>query len=81
MSIETQDQIIKYLEKSYTIIQRLTDTNKIITLKNKELFTKNIIYQIKIKLLEEENKKLKENYIERKYLEIELQNQDEFEIL
>jgi hypothetical protein len=81
MSIETQDQIIKYLEKSYTIIQRLTDTNKIITLKNKELFTKNIIYQTKIKLLEEENKKLKENYIERKYLEIELQNQDEFEIL
>jgi hypothetical protein len=60
--IERNDkkQIIKYLEKSYDIIQRLTETNKIITIKNRELFTKNAILESKIKLVEEENKRIKQ---------------------
>ena len=56
------DKIFEYLQKSYAIIERLNETNKIIILKNKELFTKNIILLTKIKKLEEENKLIKQNY-------------------
>jgi|LakMenE18May11ns_1017337.scaffolds.fasta_scaffold00302_5 hypothetical protein len=84
MSIQDQtanENIIKYLEKSYIMIQRLTETNKIITIKNKELFTKNIIFQDKIKLLEEEIRMIKEKNKSMKYINSEVQNQDDFEII
>ena len=84
MSIQDQtanENIIKYLEKSYIMIQRLTETNKIITIKNKELFTKNIVFQDKIKLLEEEIRMIKEKNKSMKYINSEVQNQDDFEII
>lgn len=44
----TKEKFLEYLEKSYTMIQRLTETNKIITVKNKELFAKNLFYILKL---------------------------------
>ena len=79
MDQNTKDSIVSYLEKSYTTIQRLTETNEILMAKNRELFAKNLFYQYKIKLIKDENKKLKQK------LEIALsQNsntENEFEIL
>ena len=55
----TKEKFLEYLEKSYTMIQRLTETNKIITVKNKELFAKNMFLHSEIKRLEKENRLLK----------------------
>jgi len=60
----TKEKVIEYLEKSYTMIQRLTETNKIITIKNKELFAKIIVLQSEIKRLEKENRLLKNKSIQ-----------------
>lgn len=59
MDQKTKESVMSYLEKSYNIIQRQTETNKILADKNKELLAKNIFYQTKIKILEEENRELK----------------------
>jgi len=61
---KTKEKVIEYLEKSYTKIQRLTETNKIITIKNKELFAKIIVLQSEIKRLEKENRLLKNKSIQ-----------------
>lgn len=61
---KTKEKVIEYLEKSYTMIQRLTETNKIITIKNKELFAKIIVLQSEIKRLEKENRLLKNKSIQ-----------------
>lgn len=73
-SSATQMSIVEYLEKSYTMIQRLTETNKIIALKNKELFAKIIGMQYEIKRLSNENRILKEKLIKKREIE-------EFEIV
>ena len=75
MDQKTKETFVSYLEKSYDIIQRLTETNKILNSKNRELLAKNIFYQTKIKLLKEENRELK------KKLEAKSNMENEFEIL
>lgn len=75
MDQKTKESVMSYLEKSYNIIQRQTETNKILADKNKELLAKNIFYQSKIKLLKEENRELK------KKLEAKSNMETEFEIL
>jgi hypothetical protein len=83
MNHDTKDSVINYLEKSYEIIQRLTETNKILLAKNRELLATNIFYQSKIKLLQRQNKELK-RAIKVKPQEIEQttnQSETEFEIL
>lgn len=75
MDQKTKESVMSYLEKSYNIIQRQTETNKILADKNKELLAKNIFYQTKIKLLKEENRELK------KKLEAKSNMETEFEIL
>lgn len=69
MDNNDREQIILYLEKSYSIIQRLTETNKILVAKNKELFIKNIKLQVKIKRMIE--------HVERS----NQKHDDEFEII
>jgi hypothetical protein len=59
MDQKTKDSVMSYLEKSYNIIQRQTQTNKILADKNRELLAKNIFYQTKIKILKDKNKELK----------------------
>lgn len=51
----TRERIFEYLKKSYKIIQRLTETNRILTLKNKELFKRNLILESKIQELEKQS--------------------------
>ena len=75
MDQKTKETVMSYLEKSYSIIQRQTETNKILADKNKELLAKNIFYQSKIKLLKEENRELK------KKLDAKSNTETEFEIL
>ena len=75
MDQKTKESVMSYLEKSYSIIQRQTETNKILADKNKELLAKNIFYQSKIKLLKEENRELK------KKLDAKSNTETEFEIL
>lgn len=76
MDQKTKDSVVSYLEKSYSTIQRLTETNEILITKNRELLAKNIFYQSKIKLLKDENKELK------KKLDTKSRNtENEFEIL
>ena len=75
MDQKTKESVMSYLEKSYNIIQRQTETNKILADKNKELLAKNIFYQNKIKLLKEENRELK------KKLEAKSNTETEFEFL
>jgi hypothetical protein len=75
MDQKTKESVMSYLEKSYDIIQRQTETNKILADKNKELLAKNIFYQTKIKLLVEENRELK------KKLDAKSNMETEFEIL
>ena len=75
MDQKTKESVMSYLEKSYNIIQRQTETNKILADKNKELLAKNIFYQTKIKLLKEENRELK------KKLEAKSNIETEFEFL
>ena len=75
MDQKTKESVMSYLEKSYNIIQRQTETNKILADKNKELLAKNIFYQTKIKLLKEENRELK------KKLEAKSNTETEFEFL
>lgn len=79
--MDDREKIVLYLQKSHSIIERLTETNKIITAKNKELFLKNIYLQYKNKLILIENQKLKENYIPEKYRINHIDNQDDFEIV
>ena len=75
MDQKTKETVVSYLEKSYDIIQRLTETNKILNSKNRELLAKNMFYKSKIKLLKDENKELK------KKLDTKLNTENEFEIL
>lgn len=63
--LETNEKIVEYLEKSYKIIQRLTETNRLINIKNKELMKKVIYLQTQIQLLEKEKiKKINEKEID-----------------
>lgn len=52
MDQKTKESVMTYLEKSYNIIQRQTETNQILMNKNRELL-------VKIKVLRDENKELK----------------------
>lgn len=85
MNQETQESVVTYLEKSYSIIQRLTETNRILNSKNKELLAKNIFYQSKIKLLQQQNKEMKKQlnlFCKKKESNNELKDtENEFEIL
>ena len=85
MNQETQKSVVTYLEKSYSIIQRLTETNRILNSKNKELLAKNIFYQSKIKLLQQQNKEMKKQlnlFCKKKENNNELKDtENEFEIL
>jgi len=61
----TNEKIVEYLEKSYKIIQRLTETNRLINIKNKELMKKVIYLQTQIQLLEKQKiKKINEKEID-----------------
>ena len=60
MDQKTKESVVSYLEKSYSTIQRLTETNEILITKNRELLAKTIFYKTKLKLLKKENKELKQ---------------------
>ena len=79
MDQNTKESIVSYLEKSYSIIQRLTETNEILMIKNRELLAKNIFYQSKLKLIKNENKELKQKLIVA--LDQNSKVENEFEIL
>ena len=78
MDQKTKESVMSYLEKSYNIIERQTETNKILMNKNRELLAKNIFYQNKIKVLKDENKELK---IQLKKLSNTKITENDFEIL